>query len=166
MQDDVARTHRTLFRAALQRRTVLAAFASAAMLLSSGASAQAGWGPPAPTNSHWHCSGYNTELGPVWFQECVVVTPGSAGASVQSVMAVTNHGSASADFLTARTITYLDRGVLISSDCGPIVIRGKTSKWCWGGTRPVAHGRHVQGRGTLAYGAVNWHNAWSPTWST
>jgi hypothetical protein len=80
-------------RHSIRTRVLMASLASAAMLLSSGAAAQANWGPPAQTDSHCHCGAYNMELyPPVRFQECVVVSPGSRGSNVQSVMPVDNRG--------------------------------------------------------------------------
>lgn len=146
-------------------RLLVATLASAAMLLVVGASAEANWGPPTTTDSSWHCGGYNKEQAPVWFQECIVVTPGSSGAYVQSIMAASNLGSTSVG-LYGETWTAENGATLTDSDCGYVVIAAGARRWCWGATSAVAHGEYVQGEGWLQLLGGAWHYAWSPTVST
>ncbi len=137
-------------------------------LLVSSAPAQAAWQAPGKPDSRYHCSGYNKEDGRLWFQDCVIVARSSSGASVQSVMAVSNVSSSSVSLYGATETYLVDGGRLTDTDCGPTSIPPRARKWCWGKTAPVAgHGRDVRGRGWLTrHPSLGWHDVWSPPWTT
>jgi hypothetical protein len=124
------------------------------------------WMPPGTTDARFHCSGYNDELAPLVFQDCVVLAQTAAGADVQSVMAVSNPGSTAVGLYGASR-TYLDGAVLTYGDCGYKVIAAGGRSWCWGRTSGVAgNGRYVQGSGWLKLASGPWHVVWSPTKTT
>jgi hypothetical protein len=142
-------------------RLLVATVASATMLLVSATSAQAAWQPPGTTDSRWHCGDYNTALNPIWFQDCVIVTPTASGAYVQSVVAVANRGS-TAYGLYAMTRTFLGSTVIVRTDCGYAVIDAFSRKWCWGETRYVSgHDRAVFGEGWVGSSSVRSRTWWT-----
>ena len=148
-------------RANRLRQLVVASVAVSALFMGASASAEASWQPPGTADSRWHCSGYNKGYSPIWFQDCVIVTPSPSGAYVQSVLAVSNTASVSYT-LVGMTRTFVGASQVARTDCGSTTIAAHARKWCWGATTYVAgHGRQVFGEGWVGSLYVR-----SPTWTT
>ena len=106
------------------------------------------WQNPGPPNTKYPCGAYNTTT-TVWFQECVIVTPTSDGAHVQSLLAVSNQSSI-AQKIDGETYLYLGSNRYSGSTCGTNVVLASERRWCYSSTNFISgHGRDVQGQGHL-----------------
>jgi len=143
---------------------LLAALATtAAMVLLTGAPAQASWRGPGPTDANWRCGTFSF-LTDLKFQECAARFPSTNADYVQSVLLVTNTGT-TARAVTGTTETFAGAGQgrhLAYGDCGARVIAAGDHQWCYGKTEPVAKGTPIYGIGELRQ-AGEYSFAYSPT---
>jgi Putative metal-binding motif len=150
----------------VKRPTLLAqaAFATiATTLLLASTPAQATWAPPGATDSTWRCGAFSY-LTNLKFMECVKRAASTNADYVQSIMLVTNTGTA-ARAVSGNTETFAGPGRgrhVAYGDCGVTVVAGGGHRWCYGQTAPVTKGTPIYGIGEL-YQHNEYSFAYSPT---
>jgi Transglycosylase SLT domain len=141
-----------------------------AVPLVTSAAAQAAWTNAGPKQDQ-HCgpSRPAPHTAPVAFQSCVIMHGSPSGAYVQGAVRVSNTSDNPRRLVTATgyTSVWLDGRIHRSDNCGPIVIAGRQTRWCYGKTTWVAgHNRPLYAIGYVWSGAGLHDRLYSAPWST